>query len=111
MDLHQGEFWETEAEEKILITDMTPRHAYNCTRWLERHARNIALADSWNMLHAGSWIRGEQASMDFAAEVDRDDREKEDPVRWIKTTPVWQALNEQAKDREPTTAELFGWED
>lgn len=112
MDLHQGKFWEDEAGEKIQISDMTPRHAYNCTRWLERHAPQIADADSWNMLQVGLGIGGEQAAMDFECFLEREEEEKAaDPVKWIRSTLVWQALDKRAEGREPTTAELFGWED
>lgn len=110
MDLHQGTWWETKAGGRVRIADMAPQHAFNCVRWLERYAETIALVDSRSMDGTIPWTDGEQASMDFAAEVDRDHRMKEDAVRWIRKTEVWQALNERAKGREPTIHELFGGE-
>jgi hypothetical protein len=106
MDLYQGIYWEDEGGNKLRIADMSPRYAYNCTRWLEALAGDIAFVDSGKWIGSFNWVSGEQASYDLDREMDRDFAEKEDPVAWIKSTELWQAL-----DREPTIYELFDREE
>jgi hypothetical protein len=49
--------------------------------------------------------------LDLDIEMGRDFRDKEDPVAWIKSTELWQALDRRAESREPTIHELFSREE
>lgn len=111
MDLYQSEFWEDEDGNELRITDMTPRHAYNCIRWMERRAKDIAFVDSGKWIGSFNWVGGDQAMLDLDIEMGRDFRDKEDPVAWIKSTELWQALDRRAESREPTIHELFSREE
>ena len=108
MDLHQGIYWgDTEDGNKIRISEMTPRHAFNCTRFLERYAEAIASKDSWDLFQAARWVRGEQASYDLDCAIEEDMIEKQDPDKWIKSTRLYQALDKRAESYEPTLMEMM----
>lgn len=108
MDLYQSTHWgDAEDGNKIRISDMTPRHAFNCTRWLERHAKVIAFRDSCRWLDIGSWIGGEQALYDLDCAIAADEEEKQDPDKWIKSTRLYQALDKRAESYEPTLMEMM----
>jgi hypothetical protein len=109
MDLYQDRLWEDEDGNKILIASMPPHHAYNCARWLESHAKDIAFVDSAKWIGLGSWVRGEQALLDLDWAMEQDEREKDDPVAWIQGLPLWEALDQRGREKvEPTLQNFFG---
>jgi hypothetical protein len=110
IDLYQKYFWTDEAGVRIPISEMSPRHAYNCTRWMIARAKDIAFVDDAKWIGIGRWVSGEQASYDLDCEMSRDMEAKNDPVAWIKSTELWQALDRRAEAREVTIDELFSRE-
>lgn len=105
MDLYQGSYWEDEDGDRIWIRNMSPRHAHNACRWLENHASKIAEADSWAMYGVLGRVSGDAASDCLEAAFAEDEATKIHPIAWIKSTPVWQALDQQS--RAEVTIENF----
>jgi hypothetical protein len=95
--LNQSEFWWDKNGVRHRVREMEPTHRYNCLRLLERGATRSGKRYSWGFLASGMGPLGpsgdaacdafEQASWELDREIERD------PVAWIRTTDLWQALN------------------
>lgn len=95
--LNQGVYWLNRDGDQAPIAGMDPTYRYNCLKLLERRARGLGEVYSWGFHLSGSGPLGpsgdaacdafEQAGDELNRHIERD------PVAWIRTTPLWQALN------------------
>lgn len=88
--LHQGEIWQPKQGPAVRIADMDACHRYNTMRFLERRAGLLADAEVWRMLLSPMQPSGDMACDAFEREIDEMQRE---PVEWLRTTPLHQALS------------------
>lgn len=112
--LNQGKWWIPEDGQKILIRDMDPEWRYNASRLLERRAHHLELRYSLGELErlgspvlrgvvaevdgeafvGGPWLSHLDLMGDHAQDAyDEELRQRtEDPVQWLRSTPLYQAL-------------------
>ena len=95
--LNQGEFWWDRSGARHRVREMQPTHRYNCLAMLERGAARTGERYSWGFLASGMGPlgpSGDAACDAFDSACDGLDRQiRRDPVAWIRTTTLWQALN------------------
>lgn len=112
--LNQASIWQPAHGVQILVVEMDPEWRYNASRWLERRAAHIEFNYSFCELQdlgqptlhevMGEFegrqietgrvfshleVMGEHAMDAFEAALDE---RSADPVGWIQTTPLYQAL-------------------
>lgn len=97
--LDQGKQWKPEGRGLVAIAVMDPEWRYNASRWLERHAAPFAsrysLEESFDLLNLvlSPIGPGEMSADSIQSEVERGaDERRRDPVAWIRTTNLYQAL-------------------
>lgn len=97
--LNQGQVWRPNGKPPVAIADMDQEWRYNAARWLERGAVAIGQRYSldsslWLAVQLGSPLGpSENAADRIERDIERENAEIDrDPVAWIRTTPLHQAL-------------------
>lgn len=88
--LSQGQIWVPKDRPNLPIIDMDPAWRRNAARWLERRAKHFDLLYSLGEALLASRLDLSDLAMDDLL-IDQERREQ-DPVAWIRTTPLYQAL-------------------
>jgi hypothetical protein len=104
--LHQREWWKPKDKPTVRIKEMDPEWRYNCLRYLERRAPRLAFAEQWHMIgFLGGPLGpgGDMACDAFDAELERLER---DPLGWLRSTSLYQALSEGLPTKRKKLARL-----
>ncbi len=93
MRLYQTAMWHPKPPaQPVPIVEMSKEWRYNAARFMEQRARTIGDGALWNML-LGPQPSGDMACDAFEDELDElEQRLHSDPVGWIRSTPLYQAL-------------------
>lgn len=98
--LHQGEVWIDANGAKHRIADMEPRYCTNVSRFLMRQAGCIAVQMLFGPAYRPMPNPGTTAYDDASAALDVEtDRIVSDPVGWVLSTPLLNALINRAEER------------
>lgn len=96
--------WQSNDGRVWRITEMSTRHLVNTLAWLRRNAPRLAvrwcLASIANHLEGPFAARGDIASWDEEKWLDMEmDQAAEDPLGWITSTAVYEAMAEELGTR------------
>lgn len=97
--LNQGEKWQPNGRPMVAVADMDPEWRYNASRFLERRAAAIepkytlAEALEFAAVTASPLGPSEDTALMIESDMERSAEERHrDPVTWIRTTTLYQAL-------------------
>lgn len=105
--LYQSEIWIDADGHTHQIADMETRHARNVIRMLERKANHFHSAANWGYV-SGPGPSGDAACDAFNAEMDR--FMDADPLEWIRSSDLVQALYERIGEPVPGQADEEPWD-
>ncbi|GAA2691748.1 hypothetical protein [Nonomuraea recticatena] len=95
--LQQDRVWIDHHNHRIEIAGMEPRYARNALVFLERHAEGIALAAAKTLTKVPLPSRHTSAYDDVLASASHEaDAIVADPLTWLASTPLVQALADRA---------------
>lgn len=106
--LNQTKHWWDFENDAHTITSMSIRYKRNLLRWLERNAAAILASYIWGVPipHLNGEMAQLHAEEDYEREIDRLMFSDLDPVEWIQSTPLYEAVqmsvarNEDGSDGE-----------
>lgn len=95
---HPDGYWTTKDGRRMKIEDIGPYHARNICNLLERRAAFFQTIVYWDMACFALSLQGEMAIEQMDREMDR--LIEQNPVEWIKSTPLYQLIEKRATDSD-----------